>query len=268
MAEPAFRDVDAVPVAWREIGAGSPLLLLHGLGMTRTGWDPVAMRLAGRHRCVAWDMPGYGASPPPAEPLSLRGAASAAAGLAEQLGGPVHVAGISMGGMVALELALLRPDLVRSLSLVDTSPAFGLDGTDPDAWRAARLAPLDAGARVEDFAEPVLRSVMAPDVDPEAVAVAVASMLRVPVDGLRAAILALPAHDVRDRLGAIAAPTLVVVGELDEETPPAYAEALSAGIAGARLAVVPDAGHYTPVEAPDAVARLIGDHLRAVEEGA
>lgn len=261
-----FRDVDAQPVAWREIGAGSPVLLLHGIGMTRTGWDSVAATLADRHRCIAWDMPGYGASPPSAEPLTLRTAAAAAAGLVEAIDGPVHVVGLSMGGMVALELALLRPDLVRSLGLLDTSPAFGLDGTDPDAWRAARLAPLDTGARVEEFAEPVLRGVMAPDADPAAVAAAVASMCRVSIAGLRAAVSALPDHDVRDRLAAITAPTLVVVGELDEETPPSYAEALAAGIPGARLEVISGAGHLTPFEAPVEVARLIGDHLRTVEE--
>lgn len=258
------RDVDEAPVAWREAGAGPTVLLLHGLGMTRTGWDAQLDALADRWRCAAWDMPGYGASAPLPD-FSLPVAADAAAGLVERLGGPAHVVGMSMGGMVALELALRHPGAVRSLALVDTSPAFGLDGTDPDAWRAARLAPLDRGARVEDFAEPVLRGVMAPDPDPAAVAAAVASMLRVPVAGLRQAIAALPAHDVRDRLGRIAAPTLVVVGEMDEETPPAYAEALADGIPGARLAVIPGAGHLTPFEAPDALSALLRDHLLDVE---
>lgn len=258
------RDVDESPVAWREAGEGDPILFLHGLGMTRTGWDAQLEALADGHRCVAWDLPGYGASAPLGD-FSLVAAADAAAGLVERLGGSAHVVGMSMGGMIALELALRHPERVRSLALVDTSPAFGLDGTDPDAWRAARLAPLDAGARIEDFAEPVLRGVMAPDPDPAAVAIAVASMLRVPLAGLRQSIAALPAHDVRDRMGAIAAPTLVVVGELDEETPPSYAEALAAGIPGARLAVIPGAGHLTPFEAPDALSALLRDHVAAVE---
>jgi pimeloyl-ACP methyl ester carboxylesterase len=162
-------------------------------------------------------------------------------------------------------LALRHPECVRSLALIDTSPAFGLDGTDPDAWRAARLAPLEAGAAVVDFAEPVLRGVMAPDPDPAAVAAAVASMLRVPISGLMQTIAALPAHDVRDRLGGIVAPTLVVVGELDEETPPAYSEALVDGIPGARLAVIPGVGHLTPFEAPAALSRLLRDHVDMVE---
>jgi pimeloyl-ACP methyl ester carboxylesterase len=267
MAETARgpRDVDAAPIAWREAGEGPVVLFLHGLGMTRTGWDAQLADLGDRWRCVAWDMPGYGASPP-LERLSIAAAADAAAGLVADLGGPVHVVGLSMGGMVALELALRHPDAVRSLALCDTSPAFGLDGTDPEAWRAARLAHLGEGVRVEDFAETVLRGVMAPDAEPEAVALAVASMLRVPIPGLRQAIAALPDHDARARLGRIAAPTLVVVGELDEETPPAYAEALAAGIPGARLEVIPGAGHYTPLEAPAVLNALLRDHIGAVEQ--
>ncbi|MGI9117329.1 MAG: alpha/beta fold hydrolase [Gaiellales bacterium] len=259
-----IRDVDAAPVAWREAGEGSLVLLLHGLGATRTSWDPQLEALADAHRCVAWDLPGYGASAPlPA--FTLEAAADAAAALIAELGGPAHVVGLSMGGMIALHLALRHPAAVRSLAIVDSSPAFGMDGTDPDEWRAARLAPLEAGARVEDFAEPVLRSIMGPGVSDEAVAEAVESMLRVPLDGLRQTITALPGHDVRDRLGEIAAPTLVAVGELDEETPPAYSEAIAAGIPGARLAVIPDAGHYTPFEAPAALSALLRDHIDAVE---
>ena len=257
-------DVDETPVAWREAGEGAPIVFLHGLGMTRTGWDAQLEALAADHRCVAWDMPGYGASPALAD-MTFPALAAAADGLIARLGGSAHVVGLSMGGMIALHLALLHPDAVRSLALVDTSPAFGLDGTDPDQWKAARLAPLEAGAQIEEFAEPVLRSIMAPDPAPGAVRAAVDSMLRVPVAGLMQSIHALPSHDVRARLGEITAPTLVAVGELDEETPPAYAEALAAAISGARLAVIPGAGHYTPLEAPDALNRLLRDHIAMVE---
>ena len=259
------RDVDVTPVAWREVGAGAPALFLHGLGMTRTGWDDVTTPLADRYRCVAWDMPGFGASPALAQPLTLTGAATAATALIGVLGGEVHLVGMSMGGMIALIVALEHPGCVRSLTLLNTSPAFGIDGTDAEQWQEQRLAPLAVAAGTEQFAEPVLRSVMAPNPDPAAVASAVASMQRITIAGLRAAILALPAHDVRSRLSMIAAPTLVAVGELDRETPLAYSEALVAGIPGARLAVIPGAGHLTPFEAPLAVARLIGDHFDTVE---
>jgi 3-oxoadipate enol-lactonase len=241
-----LRDVDDAPIAWREAGEGPLVLFLHGLGATRTSWDAQLAELADDYRCVAWDLPGYGRSEPLVD-LSLEAAADAAAALIDRLGGSAHIVGLSMGGMIGMHLALRHPTVVRSLAIVDSSPAFGMDGTDPEEWRAARLAPLDAGAQVPDFAEPVLRGIMGPNVSDEAVAAAV------------------PGHDVRARLGEITAPTLVVVGELDEETPPAYSEAIAAGIPGARLEVIAGAGHYTSFEAPDALNALLRDHLDMVE---
>jgi 3-oxoadipate enol-lactonase len=261
-----LRDVDATPVAWREAGTGPLVLFLHGLGTTRTGFDPQLEELAVRYRCVAWDMPGYGASPPPAGGLSFPRLADAVAALIEALGERrAHIAGLSMGGQIALHTALRHPGCVRSLALLDSSPAFGLDGTDPEAWKRLRLDALDAGETPASMAEPVLRSIMAPDVTPGAVAAAVASMARISADGLRAAVEFLPAHDVRDRLGEIAAPALVLVGEHDEETPLSYAEALAAGIPRARLQIIPGAGHVSNLEAPGAVNIALGEHLDAVE---
>jgi len=263
-----FRDVDAAPVAWREAGSGPLVLFLGGLGMTRTGFDPQLAALGSRYRCVAWDMPGYGASPPPPEGLSFALLADAAAGLIETLGeASAHVAGLSMGGQVALHTALRHPGRVRSLALLDSSPAFGLDGTDPEAWKRLRLDRLDAGETPASMAEPVLRSVMAPDADDRAVAAAVASMSRISAAGLRAAIECVPSHDVQARLGEIAAPTLVLVGERDEETPLPYAEALAAGIAGARLQIIPAAVHISNLEAPEAVNIALREHLDAAEAG-
>ncbi len=269
MSEAAPRDVDAAPVAWREAGAGPTVLFLHGLGMTRTGFDPQLAALADRFRCVAWDMPGYGASPPPDGPLTFPALAAAVDGLLATLGvADAHLVGLSLGGMVALHTALEHPRRVRSLALLDSSPAFGLDGTQPDAWRRARLAPLDEGATPATMAEPVLRSIMAPGTADDVVAAAAASMARIPAAGLRAAVECLPSHDVRARLGEIRVPTLVAVGERDEETPPSYARALADGIPGAELVIVPGAGHIANLEAPAAVNALLRSHLAAAERAA
>jgi 3-oxoadipate enol-lactonase len=269
MSEATPRDVDAAPIAWREAGTGPAVVFLHGLGMTRTGFDPQLAALADRFRCVAWDMPGYGASPAPDGPLTFPALATAVDGLLDTLGvADAHLVGLSLGGMVALHAALEHPRRVRSLALLDSSPAFGLDGTQPDAWRRARLAPLDEGVTPAAMAERVLRSIMAPGVADDVVAAAAASMARIPPDGLRAAVECLPTHDVRARLGEIRVPALVVVGERDEETPPTYAQALADGIAGAELAVVPGAGHIANLEAPAAVNALLRGHLDAAERAA
>jgi 3-oxoadipate enol-lactonase len=263
-----LRDVDATPVAWREAGSGPLVLFLGGLGMTRTGFDPQLAALGSRYRCVAWDMPGFGASPLPPGGLSFPALADAAAALIDTLGEhSAHVAGLSMGGQIALHLALGHPQRVRSLALLDSSPAFGLDGTDPEQWKRLRLDALDAGETPASMADAVLRSIMAPAADEDAVAMAVGSMSRISSAGLRAAVECLPSHDVRSRLGEIAVPTLVLVGERDEETPLSYAEALAIGIAGARLQIVPLAGHIANLEAPEAVNIALSEHLDAAEAG-
>ena len=238
-------------MAWREVGQGEVLLFLHGLGMTRTGWDPQLTDLSDRWRCVAWDMPGYGVSLP-VEPLTFTAIADAAAGLLDALGVErAHVCGLSFGGQQALHFALEHPERVASLILADTSAAFGDDGTDPDAWLEARLAPLNAGLTPADIAEPVLSSVAAPGFGGDLLQAAVASFRRISSAGLRAACECLPTHDVRDRLSEITVPTLVIVGELDEETPLAYSRDLADRIEGAELVVIDGVGHLSPCEAPE-----------------
>jgi pimeloyl-ACP methyl ester carboxylesterase len=259
-------DVDALPIAWREAGAGPLVVFLGGLGTTRTGFDPQLVSLSARYRCVCWDTPGFGLSPAPAGGLSFPLLADAVANFIAALGAPAaHVAGLSMGGQIALHTALRHPGRVRSLALLDTSPAFGLDGTDPEEWKRLRLAGIEAGETPASFAEPVLRSIMAPGAGDGAVAAAVASMQRISPEGFRAAVELLPSHDVRSRLGEIRVPTLVLVGDQDAETPPSYAEAIAAGIPGARLEVIPDCGHISNLEAPEAVTAALRAHLAAAE---
>jgi pimeloyl-ACP methyl ester carboxylesterase len=259
------RDVDHAAVGWRESGTGDEaVLLLHGLGGSRLSWEPQLAALAGDRRVVAWDQPGYGASPPPPGRLTFAGLAGAVAGLLDLLDLPrAHLVGLSFGGMIAQHTAIAHPDRVASLALLSTSPAFGLDGTTPAEWRAARLAPLDRGLRPADFAGDVLRAIAGPDLTPDALAQQQAAMSRISADGLRAAIDCLVTHDTRDALHAVRAPALVLVGALDGETPVPYAQALADGIPGARLEVVPGAGHLLNAEAPARVNALLSRHFDA-----
>ena len=254
------RDVDGA-ISWREAGDGDVVLFLHGLGGSRTAWEPQIEALSERWRCVAWDMPGYGASAP-VSPLTFEAIADAVAGLLDQLGtDAAHLCGLSFGGHHALHTALHHPYRVRSLVLADTSAAFGGDGTDPDEWRRLQTAPLDAGLSLADIADEVIAGITAPGFEGAERDRTAAAFARIPAAGFRAACQLLPSHDVRNRLSEIQATTLVIVGELDEETPPAYAAELDEGIQNSRLEVVPAAGHLSPAEAPDVFNRLVGQFL-------
>lgn len=258
-----LRAVDHIggAIAWRALGEGPPILLLHGLGGTRYAWEPQLEGLADRFRTIAWDMPGYGDSSP-LVPLTFAGIADAIGRLLDQLElERSHIVGLSFGGQQAIHFALRHPDRVDHLVLADTSHRFGADGTDPEEWKRIRLDALDAGRTPAEIAEAVIDSVTGPRFGGIERDRLVAAFGRISSAGLRASIECLPSHNVTDRLGAITAPTLVIVGELDEETPPGYAETIAAGIPNADLAIIDGVGHLTPSEAPSDFNRLVADFL-------
>ena len=261
---PIASDVNGERFAWREAGSGTVLALLHGLGGSRLSWEAQLAGLADRHRVVAWDMPGYGASRPLDGAVTFTALADAVIDFLDAIGAPTaHLAGISFGGMIAQYVAARHPSRVLSLSLLSTSPAFGLDGTKPDEWRAARLAPLDAGREPVDFADDVLAAIAGPHISAAAMAGQRAAMARVTGSALRASIDCLVTHDSTALLPTIAAPTVCMVGDLDDETPVAYGFTLADLIPNARLTVIPMAGHLLNVEAPDAVNRLLAEQMEA-----
>ncbi len=260
-------EVDGGRIAWREArpraGGETPVVvLLHGLGGSRISWEPQLADLGSTARVVAWDLPGYGASPPPEGPMTFAALADAIAALADDLGAArVHLVGISFGGMIAQYAAAAHPDRVATLTLLSTSPKFGLDGTRPDEWRAARLAPLDAGQEPADFADRVLGALAGPSIGASALAGQHAAMARITGTALRRSIDCLITHDSRPILPSVQAPTLCLVGDADDETPVTYSRAIVDLVPGAELEVVPGAGHLLNVEAPDAVNRAIRRQL-------
>ncbi len=258
-----FRDdvVDGIGIRSTGDPEAPTILFLHGLGGSRTAWDTVMASLADRAHCVAWDMPGYGVSRP-LVPLTFGGIAEAARRVLDGLGvGRAHVVGLSFGGQQAQHLALAHPGRIDRLVLADTSAVFGADGTDVGEWKARRLDPLDRGVTPAEMAASVVRAITAPGFGGPEFDRAVAAFSRISSDGLRATVDCLPTHDTRSQLARIEAPTLVIVGELDEETPRSYAEALVRAIPGSHLVVIEGVGHLTPSEAPAQFARHVAEHL-------
>ena len=238
----------------------SGVLLLHSLAMSGELWRPLTERLEPHADVVAMDARGHGRSTWDGSPFTVEDLAADAAELIERLDdGPVAVAGMSMGGCVAIALAGTRPELVNRLVLADTTADYGPD--KETAW-AERAANATGKPRDTQLAFQVDRWFSPEFAEREPAEVKRVSDLFLATDS-RAhaqACRALGAFDGRDLLAGITADTLVVVGEHDYATPPAMAHALAEGIPGARLEVLAGARHFSLFEAPGALD-LVATHL-------
>src|SRR6185312_8527133 len=160
--------------------------------------------------------------------------------------GPVDLFGLSMGGCVAQQVALDRPDLVRRLALADTTASYG---PDREASWEERAVSAETSARTAllDFQLPRWFTESFRASEPGECARVAQIFVDTDAAVHAACCRALGGFDVTDRLDEIHAPTLVFVGEADYATPPSMARDLAAGIPGARLEIVPDAGHFSAV---------------------
>lgn len=236
------------------------IVLLCSVGTTVDMWAPQRRALADDHRVVAVDTLGHGGSPVPDGPYSVADLAAAVRGTLEARGiGRATFAGVSLGGAVAQRIALDDPDRVAGLVLIATSARFG----DPQQWHD-RAATVRAGGTAA-IADATMQRWFARsfhEAQPAAVELMRAMFVGVPTEGYAACCEALGGHDTREELGAVAAPTLVVVGTEDPATPPSHAEELATGIPGARREVVDDAAHLVSLERADTVTPLIRDLVK------
>jgi 3-oxoadipate enol-lactonase len=248
-----------------ERGAGPAVVFLHGIGGDGTSWLPELEALAGDYRAIAWDMPGYGASPALPE-MTFPALAGALKALLDRLEiGRAHLVGHSIGGMVAQEFAAAWPDRVASLVLYATSPAFGKpDGDWQRAFLEARLAPLDAGRTMAELAPSIVAGLVGSDPDPDGVARATAAMARVPEAAWRAAMECLVTFDQREALPELAVPVLVLAGAEDDNAPARMMERMAARIPGAQFEIIAGAGHLVHFEHPAAFRSAVAGFLEAV----
>ncbi|RJL24422.1 alpha/beta fold hydrolase [Bailinhaonella thermotolerans] len=245
-----------------EAGAGGdPVLLLHGIGGSAESFAAQIPALAGRYRVLAWDAPGYGRSADLAGPPGIEGYAEIAARVLRGRGAaPAHVVGVSWGGVIAARLAADHPGLVRSLVLASSSRGSGRDPGRAAAMRSraeelARLGPAAFAAR----RAPRLVSPKAPAELVERVRTVMAAAIRLP--GYAHAAASMAEADLTPVLGRVAAPALVIAGTEDEVTGPEESEAIASAIPGARLALVPAAGHAVNQERPGPFNSLLKEFL-------
>ena len=245
-------------------GSGEPLLWITGFAISSEIFAPVIGTYAAGFDCVRYDNRGAGRSPAPWRPTSIPELAGDAVRLMDALGlESAHVYGLSMGGMVAQEVAIRFPDRVRGLVLGGTSHG-GPRAVLPSPRIATALASRSAPAAVR--AQLVGRALFTPgfrEREPEQVRtyLGLLGVHRTSARGLVSHLTASTYHDTRARLGRITAPTLVLHGAHDELTPVANARLLAAGIPDATLSVIADAGHAYLLEQPDASHAAFTDWL-------
>jgi len=258
-------DVGGLTLAADVRGDGPALLLIHGFPLDRSLWAHQVATLSGWRR-IAPDLRGFGASDLPAGGGKIETYADDMVRLLDCL----HVrravvAGLSMGGYVALDLVSRHADRVAGLVLVDTRA--DADTADGRAAREAMIKLAETeGARA--VAERLLLRVLGrstQQTQPHLVEQVREMMAGAPVQGIVAALGAM-----RDRadytaiLPEIDVPTMVIVGHEDEVTPPALARAMTDAIPSAAMTVIAAAGHLSPLEAPTAVSRLFSEFLEAL----
>jgi len=243
-----------------------PLLLIMGMSGTSLHWSEAFLdELRPLFDVIAFDHRGVGASAPLDGAITIAEMAEDAAGLLRALSiDQAHVVGISMGGMIAQELALAHPELVRTLTLGCTyCGGEGSALTRPEVWQKLAEAMLSgdrARALRAGFEANVSRAAEAgnPALYDQMLAIAEQRAVAVPV--IMAQLQACSAHDASGRLANLGAPTLVVHGTEDEMLPSVNARVIASHIPGARLEILDGAGHLFFWEQPQRSAELIREH--------
>jgi pimeloyl-ACP methyl ester carboxylesterase len=250
-------------IAYERVGDGPPLVFVHGGGDDGRVWQPQLAALGDEFTVVCWDEPGAGRSSDVPANFGLADYACCLAALIDELAlGPAHVAGLSWGGTVVQELYRHHPQLVATLILIDTYAG----------WKGS-LSEEEVHARVGDvrrvLAAPAggftrtLSGLFAGDPPVQLLPLLEEMAADVRRESMETVLRVMAAADQRDLLPRIAVPTLLIWGELDARSPLSIARQFEQTIDGAKLVVLPGAGHMSNLEQPERFNTAVREFCRA-----
>ena len=247
-----------VPTCLTNGDSGDVIVFLHGIGGNAEYWEPQLSFFGESFQAVAWNMPGYGTSPPLTEMTFPALAQALDRMLDTYQTEQVHLVGHSMGGMVAQEYMLRQAKRVSSLTLYASSSAFGKsEGDWQQNFIRQRLKPLDDGGSMEAVASQLVHSLFGENPAPDLVEKATDSMVQCPPEVYRAAVKCLVGFDRRTELSRIRTPTFLVTGDQDTLAPPKMMEKMAAKITDSRFQSLKGAGHLASLEQAEKFNELL-----------
>ena len=256
--------INQMKIHYQASGSGAVILFLHGLGSCGQDWMLQVPVLQKTFRVITPDLSGHGQTDKPQGRVRVAHLASDVLGLLDTLNVErAHVVGLSLGGCVALVLALDAPQRVRSLTLVNTFAHLEPDNPGHALMLVSRLALL--GVRGLPAQAHFVAARMFPK--PEQGMLRKLAAERIAANDIttyRRVLLAVAAFDVRSRLGEITCPALVIAGDRDTTVPMHPKQFLAAHIPGARLEIVADSGHATPIDQPEVLNRLVLEFVESI----
>jgi len=254
---------NGIHLAMQRIGSGAPLVLIHGLASSMSLWAGLDQGQLEGVEIISYDLRGHGASERATGAHTLAKHVADLKGLLAALSiSRATFAGLSLGGMIAIELAASNPDMVAGLALLDTTAMFP-QATRDLFFELASSASFNGMPAITDKFMQLSFTQQFMDANPKMTTTIRKGMLASDAASIAAASRMVAKIDLRQRLSAIQCPTLVIVGARDQLTPPALAEELAAGIKGAQLYVIAESGHASPVEQPQAVTALLAQLVKA-----
>lgn len=254
---------NGIKLYYESAGKGDALFLLHGLGSRGEDWGLQVPFFASQYRIITADMRGHGQSDKPPGPYSVPMMAADVLGLLDVLGiESAHIVGLSMGGMIAFQLAVDHQERVRSMVIVNSGPA--LVPRSAGEWLRIRqrlvLAQLFGPARTGKF---LSKRLFPKPIQSLAREQFIEQWAKNDRDAYLASIRALVGWSVMDRIGAIRCPVLVISGDRDY-TPLDLKRQYTALIPGAEFVIIDDSGHATPIDQPDKFNRTVLDFLERI----